>query len=76
MIRAETRTTGKAIENLEAYLRSAIEDDRKQRRSRRRVSAQDYGQRDYSGVQDELMKQQDQEMEEYMKREAEGGDQP
>lgn len=76
LIRAETRATGKAIENLEAYLRSAIEDDRKQRRSRRRASAQDYGQRDYSGVQDELMKQQDQEMEEYMKREAEGGDQP
>jgi hypothetical protein len=76
LTRAETRTTGKAIENLEAYLRSTIEDDRKRRRSRRRVSAQDYDQRDYSGVQAELEAEQDREMEEAMRRWAEEGDQP
>ena len=36
------------------------------------VSAQQYDQRDYSGVQDELIAQQDREMEEYLLKENGG----
>lgn len=37
------------------------------------VVAQQYEQRDYSGIQDELMEQQDREMEEYLRKEREKG---
>ena len=39
----------------------------------KKVIAQQYEQRDYSGVQDELMEQQDREMEEYLRKEREKG---
>lgn len=73
--RAATRSEGKTIRNLEAYIRQAIKDERAKRRAGKRVPAQDYNQRDYSGVQDELIAEQDREMEEYMRREKEGGNQ-
>jgi hypothetical protein len=39
----------------------------------KKVVAQQYEQRDYSGIQDELMEQQDREMEEYLRKEREKG---
>ena len=74
--RALNRATGKAIRNPEAYIRQSIENERRQAKTGKLVSAQNYGQRDYSGMHDELMAQQDKEMQEYMDREAEGGNQP
>ena len=74
--RAIKRTAGKIIRNPEAYIRQSIENERRQAKTTKRVPAQDYEQRDYTGVQAEYIAQQDKEMQEYMKREAEEGGQP
>ena len=51
-----------------AYLRAVLKGEPKKEKPK--VIAQAYGQRDYSGIQDELEAQQDREMEEWMKRQS------
>ena len=69
---ALSRSNGKHVRDLTAYVRKTIENVR-QHQTWKRVSAQDYSQRDYSGVHAELEAQQDQEMEEFMRQEKERG---
>ena len=64
-----SRCSGKRVNNLMSYIRQSIDNERKKKQKAKRVPAQEYGQRDYSSVQDELIAQQDKEMEEYLKKE-------
>ena len=62
-----TRDDGRFIQHPATWLHGRQwEDEVHQRRHIRTVTAQEYEQRDYSGVQDELMARQDAEMEAYM----------
>ena len=49
-----SRLDGATIHNLKAYLKKAIDERRREKVIGKRVSAQDYEQRDYSGVQKEI----------------------
>lgn len=53
-----------------AYLEAVLKGTGKKRPQMKILPAQQYEQRDYSGVQAELMAEQDREMEEYMKKES------
>lgn len=53
-----------------AYLEAVLKGTGKKKPQMKVLPAQQYGQRDYSGVQAELMAEQDREMEEYMKKES------
>jgi hypothetical protein len=53
-----------------AYLEAVLKGTGKKRPQMKVLPAQQYEQRDYSGVQAELMAEQDREMEEYMKKES------
>jgi hypothetical protein len=53
-----------------AYLEAVLKGTGKKRPQMKVLPAQQYDQRDYSGVQAELMAEQDREMEEYMKKES------
>ena len=68
--KALTRCGGKRVRNLTAYIRQSIDNVRQ---NGKRVPGQEYEQRDYSGVQAELIAQQDHEMEEYIRHEREAG---
>ena len=61
------------IRNRTGYIIGIIKKERN--RPTKTVLAQQYEQRDYSGVQAELIAEQDREMEEYMKQEKEDGNQ-
>jgi len=53
-----------------AYLEAVLKGTGKKKPQMKVLPAQQYDQRDYSGVQAELMAEQDREMEEYMKKES------
>lgn len=53
-----------------AYLEAVLKGTGKKKPQMKVLSAQQYDQRDYSGVQAELMAEQDREMEEYMSKES------
>jgi len=53
-----------------AYLEAVLKGTGKKRPQMKILPAQQYEQRDYSGVQAELIAEQDREMEEYMKKES------
>lgn len=53
-----------------AYLEAVLKGSGKKKPQMKVLPAQQYEQRDYSGVQAELMAEQDREMEEYMKKES------
>ena len=53
-----------------AYLEAVLKGNGKKKPQMKVLPAQQYDQRDYSGVQAELMAEQDREMEEYMKKES------
>ena len=53
-----------------AYLEAVLKGTGKKKPQMKVLAAQQYDQRDYSGVQAELMAEQDREMEEYMKKES------
>ena len=53
-----------------AYLEAVLKGTGKKKPQMKVLSAQQYDQRNYSGVQAELMAEQDREMEEYMKKES------
>ena len=67
--RALKRCEGKRVRNLPAYIRQSIENERTQ--AKRILPAQDFTQRDYSGVQDEMMKNLAEEMRQF-KEQQEG----
>lgn len=60
--RAISRASGKRVRNMEAYIRKSINNERQQRRS------EDYSQRDYTGVQEEIEERNRAEIEEKLKR--------
>ena len=64
------RSKGKRVRDLAAYIRRTIENERRQ--AKRILPAQDFAQRDYSGVQDELMQQLAADMEHYKEEQQEG----
>jgi hypothetical protein len=53
-----------------AYLEAVLKGAGRKKPQMKVLPAQQYNQRDYSGVQAELMAEQDREMEEYMKKES------
>jgi len=63
--RAISRASGKRVRNMEAYIRKSISNERQQQK---RVPAQDYSQRDYTGVQEEIEERNRAEVEEKLKR--------
>ena len=65
---AINKCNGRRVRNLDGYIRKIIEEERRTKPGT--INAQNYEQRDYSGVQDELIAEQDREMEEFMKKEA------
>ena len=67
---AVNRARGKPVHDLAAYIRRTIENERKQ--GKRILPAQDFAQRDYSSVQDELMQQLAAEMEQFKEAQQEG----
>ena len=67
---AMNRARGKPVHDLAAYIRRTIENERKQ--GKRILPAQDFTQRDYSGVQDELMQQLAADMEQFKEEQQEG----
>ena len=62
------RSKRKSVHDLASYIRKAIENERRQ--SKRILPAQDFAQRDYTGVQDEMMCELAEEMKQYKKQEA------
>ena len=66
-----SRLDGATIHNLKAYLKKAIDERRREKVIGKRVSAQDYEQRDYSGVQKEIEERQAREVMAFLARERE-----
>ena len=64
------RSKGKCVRDLAAYIRRTIENERRQ--GKRILPAQDFAQRDYSGVEDELLQQLAEDMEHYKEEQQEG----
>ncbi len=64
------RSKGKRVRDLAAYIRRTIDNERKQ--AKRILPAQDFAQRDYSGVEDELMQNLAEDMK-HFKEEQKGG---
>lgn len=60
------RCSGKAVRNLPAYLRQTMDN---QRQSNKPLPSQNYGQRDYTGVQAELMEEQQNRIMDFIKQE-------
>ena len=69
---AVIRSKGKRIRDLAAYVRRTIENERRQ--GKRILPAQDFAQRDYSGVQDELMQSLAEDMRQYKKEQQEASE--
>lgn len=65
--------SGQKVKNWKACIRTWEAGEDKPAKPTKTVVAQQYEQRDYSSVQDELMEQQDREMEEYLRKEREKG---
>ena len=66
-----SRLDGATIYNLQAYLKKAIDEKRREKVFVKRAAAQDYEQRDYSGEQKAIEEQQALEVMEYLARERE-----
>ena len=69
--RAKKRCEGKRIRNLPAYLKQSIDNERADRAIGKRVSAQDYEQRDYSEVEEEIKRDLAKRIEEYKREHPE-----
>jgi hypothetical protein len=65
--------SGQKVKNWKACIRTWEAGEDKPAKPTKTVVAQQYEQRDYSGIQDELMEHQDREMEEYLRKEREKG---
>ena len=63
--RAKKRCGGKRIRNLPAYIKQSIDNERHERAVGQHVSAQDYEQRDYTEVEEQIKRDQAARVEEY-----------